>query len=86
MELQSRQTETTEEATQSRGAQQEENSGMKRKHVEDEEEKMSPSKKQVVKFICFYISLKQLSEGSSCCEMKSRFDVRGSDSTFKTIY
>lgn len=33
----------------------------------------------------FYISLKQLSEGSSCCEMKSRFDVRGSDSTFKTI-
>lgn len=36
-----------EEATQTRGAQQEENSGMKRKHVEDEEEKMSPSKKQV---------------------------------------
>lgn len=53
MELQSRQTETMEEATQTRGAQQEENSGMKRKHVEDEEEKMSPSKKQVVKFIFF---------------------------------
>lgn len=85
MELQSRQTETMEEATQTRGAQQEENSGMKRKHVEDEEEKMSPSKKQVVKFIFLNIFLKQLSEGSSCCEMKCRFDVRGSDSTFKTI-
>uniref|UniRef100_A0A3P8NXP8 mRNA (guanine-N(7))-methyltransferase n=1 Tax=Astatotilapia calliptera TaxID=8154 RepID=A0A3P8NXP8_ASTCA len=87
MELQSRQTETMEEATQTRGAQQEENSGMKRKHVEDEEEKMSPSKKQVldhgVKVASHY---NQLQEVGRAARSRSRiFFMRNFNNWLKSV-
>ncbi|XP_065327449.1 mRNA cap guanine-N7 methyltransferase [Pelmatolapia mariae] len=87
MELQSRQTETMEEATQTRGAQQEENSGLKRKHVEDEEEKMSPSKKQVldhsVKVASHY---NQLQEVGLAARSRSRiFFMRNFNNWLKSV-